>query len=116
MSNIEENIQKWVMLDNKLRELNEAAKKYREQRKKYEENIQIQVSKNEKLKNATVKITDGKLLFGEVKTSTPLTYKFIENCLNDIISDKNNVEKIIEHIKNSRETESKPTIKRYYNS
>ncbi len=115
MSVLEENIQKWVLLDNKLRELNEATKKYREQRKKYEEHIQLQVNNNDKLKNATVKITDGKLLFSEVKSSTPLTYKFIETCLNDIITEKNTVEKIIEHIKNSRETESKPTIKRYYN-
>ena len=112
---MEESIQKWVLLDNKLREINEMAKKYREQRKNFEEQIQKQVEKNDKLKNATVKITDGKLLFSETKTTTPLTYKFIENCLNEVISDKNSVEKIIEHIKNSRETESKPTIKRYYN-
>jgi hypothetical protein len=115
MSGLEESIQKWVLLDNKLREINEMAKKYREQRKNFEEQIQKQVEKNDKLKNATVKITDGKLLFSETKTTTPLTYKFIENCLNEVISDKNSVEKIIEHIKNSRETESKPTIKRYYN-
>jgi hypothetical protein len=115
MSVLEESIQKWVLLDNKLREINEMAKKYREQRKNFEEQIQKQVEKNDKLKNATVKITDGKLLFSETKTTTPLTYKFIENCLNEVISDKNSVEKIIEHIKNSRETESKPTIKRYYN-
>ena len=115
MSDLEESIQKWVLLDNKLRELNDMTKKYREQRKNYEDKIQHQVEKNEKLKNATVKITDGKLLFSETKSTTPLTYKFIEKCLNEVISDKNSVEKIIEHIKNSRETESKPTIKRYYN-
>jgi DeoR/GlpR family transcriptional regulator of sugar metabolism len=115
MSVLEESIQKWVLLDNKMRELNEMTKKCREQRKTYEEKIQHHVEKNEKLKNATVQITDGKLLFSETKSTTPLTYKFIETCLNQVISDKNSVEKIIEHIKNSRETESKPAIKRYYN-
>ena len=48
MSALEESIQKWVLLDNKLRELNDMTKKYREQRKNYEDKIQHQVEKNEK--------------------------------------------------------------------
>lgn len=114
MSSFETNILKWVAADNKLKSLNDAAKKCREDRKIIEDLIQVSLDGNETLKNSTVKLNDSKLSFGETTSLTPLTYKFIEQCLTDICADKTQVAQVINHIKQSREIEYKPCIKRCY--
>ena len=44
--------------------------------------------------------------------SSQLTFKFLEKCLHDIISDEKQVENIINYIKNKEITETK-SIKKY---
>ena len=38
------------------------------------------------------------------------------SCLNDLISDKESIKKIMDYIKSNRETKIVPDIKRYYNN
>ena len=45
---------------------------------------------------------------------TPLSYKFIEKCLGEIIPDEDKVEHIIQYIKNKREVQIEKTLKRFY--
>jgi len=114
MANLEDKIKRWVILDNKNREINDILKKLRDEKKETEDDI-YKIIENKNMKNISVNISDGRLAFSETKSSTSLTYRFIEKCLLEIIDNKASVEKIIEHIKNSRQVEEKQTIKRFYN-
>ena len=113
MANLEDKIKKWVILDNKNREINDMLKKVRDEKKGTEDDI-YKIIENRNMKNISVNISDGRLAFSETKSSTPLTYKFIEKCLLEIIDNEASVERIIEHIKNSRQVGEKQTIKRFY--
>ena len=113
MSNFEEQIQSWVSLDNQLKAYNEKIRELRQQRNSLSDNITSYIETNG-LSNATVNISDGRLRFMNVKTPTPLTFKFVEQCLSDIISDEERVKQIINYIKEKREYKYSNEIKRSY--
>lgn len=108
----EENIKKWVAIDNQIKTLNEQTKKLREEKNNTEENIMNYVETN-KLSNATINITNGKLRFVNTKQTTPLTLKYVENCLQKCIGNESQVKHIMSVIKDSREVVYSADIKRY---
>jgi hypothetical protein len=109
----EENIKKWVAIDNQLKTLNEKTKELRETKNNMEENI-INYVRTNKLSNAVVSISDGKLKFVNTKQTAPLTLKYVEECLAKCIKSEEQVKYIINYIKESREIKYVPDIKRYY--
>ena len=111
----EENIKKWVALDNQMKLLAEQTKKLRDEKNTSEETIMNYIEANN-LKNATVNITNGKLRFVESKQTAPLTLKYVEECLGKCISNSAQVAKIMEVIKESREVKYTADIKRYTNN
>ena len=115
MSNFEQDVQEWVELDNKLKAYNEQIRQLRQKRNLLSDNITSYIETNG-LSNATVNISDGRLRFMNVKTPTPLTYKFVEQCLGEIISDEERVKQIINYIKEKREYKYSSEIKRSYNN
>ena len=78
-----------------------------------EDNIINDVRTN-KLTNAVVSISDGKLKFVNTKQTSPLTLKFVEECLAKCIKSEDQVNQIMTYIKDSREVKYVPDIKRYY--
>lgn len=109
----EEQIKSWVNLDNQIRILNEKLKDLRTQRNDVNDEIMNYVE-TENLNNATVQISDGKLRFIESKQTTPLTLKFVKDCLSKCISNETDVEKIMQFIKESRSVKVVNDIKRSY--
>ena len=107
-------IKEWVTIDNELRELNIKSKSLREKKNNVNNNV-INYIETNNLDNAIIKISDGTLKFNYTNISQPLTFKYINECLNDIINDKNQVEAIINYIKNKRNVKSIMDIKRNYN-
>ena len=67
-----------------------------------------------KLTNASVKIGDGQLKFIQVKETQPLTFKYLENCLSEIIKNEEQVKQIVDYVKNKREVKFVSEIKRTY--
>ena len=110
----EENVKKWVALDNQIRILNDKAKELKETRNDAEDSIMKYVETN-KLTNATVNISDGKLRFVTTKQTAPLTLKYVEDCLKKTIKNDDQVQQIMDVIKESREVKYNPDIKRSYN-
>jgi hypothetical protein len=110
----EQNIQEWVKLDTDLNIMNSQSKMIKEKRNNLENEI-ISYAKENNLDSAVIKLKDSKLKFNNLKVTQPLTLKFIESCLNDIIEDENEISTIMEYIKTQRETKINTTIKRYYN-
>jgi hypothetical protein len=68
------------------------------------------------LSNSTVQISDGKLKFIKTKDTQQLTFKYLETCLHEIIKNEEQVNKIVEYIKNKRDIKYVPEIKRFYNN
>ena len=108
-------IQQWVQIDNQLKQINEKAKDLREKRNTLEQNITTYAASNN-LTNSTVQISDGKLKFANTKVQEPLTFKYLEKTLNDVIKNESQVKLIIEHIRQKREIKIVPEIKRFSNN
>jgi cystathionine beta-lyase family protein involved in aluminum resistance len=109
----EENIQKWVSLDNQLRALHDKTKQLREDKNNIENGI-IKYVDTHNLQNSVVKITDGKLKFTIVKQTNPLTLKYVDECLGKCIKNPEQVKLIMNFIKDSRASKNIPDIKRFY--
>ena len=108
-------IQKWVEVDNKVKKLNAELKTSRDLKNELEASIMTTVN-NKKLLNTSLSLPDGRLRFVETKTTNPISLTFVEQCLNDLIPNKSQVQHILKNIKEKREIKINPEIKRYYNS
>ena len=109
--NFENQIQQWIQIDNQLKQLNERTKELREKRNILEENITSYASSNNLSKSV-----DGKLKFVNTRVPEPLTFKYLEKTLGEIIKNESQVKLIMEHIKQRREIKTIPEIKRFSNN
>jgi hypothetical protein len=108
----ETNIQKWVSLDNQLKLLQEKTKELREQKQTLNKKI-IEYTEQNNLSNATIQISDGKLKCVNTKVTAPITYKFLEKSLGEIISNPHQVEQIMNYLKEKRESKMISEIRRF---
>jgi len=108
-----ENVQKWVLIEGKLKEINERTKKMREMKTDIGKNICNYMTEN-KLNNH-IEISDGELRFFEKKEYTPLSFGYIEKRLHEIIADDEQVKLIVSYLKDKREVNTSLDIKRHYN-
>ena len=109
----EEKIKQLVAMDNQMKLYLEKIRELRTQRNDLTD-LLTNYAHNNNLDNAIVQISDGRLKFQHTKTTNPLTFKFIEECLHDCMADPQHVKQIIKFIKERRTTRSIPDIKRFY--
>ena len=108
----ENQLKQWIQLDNQIKELNEQTKELREKRNIIEKNITTYASNNN-ISNSTFQLSDGKLKLTNTRIPEPITFKYLEKSLGEIIKNENQVKLILEHIKQRREIKTVPEIKRY---
>jgi hypothetical protein len=108
-----ENVQKWVALDSQLKMINEKTKIMRDNKHELSERISRYVETNG-MRDSKVEISDGALRFCEKKEYAPLTFGYIEEALTKLIPNKENVDKIIKHLKDNREVKTSPDIRRTF--
>jgi hypothetical protein len=113
MSDFQNSIKKWVFIDNQIKKANTELYELRKQRRDFSDTIFSYVETN-KLDNAVIEISDGTLKFQQNKSFNPLTFKYIESCLNDCISDEEQVKMLMKYIKNKREYKFNSDIRRQY--
>jgi len=111
----ENQIQQWVSIDNQLKNLNEKVKELREKRNSLETNITTYACNNN-ISNSTVQISDGTLKFTNTKTLEPLTFKYLEKTLSEIIKNEIQLKLIMDHLKNKRTIKTSQEIKRFSNN
>jgi hypothetical protein len=111
----EEQIQKWVTIDNQMKLLNERMKELRDKKTVLSQNINEHIETNN-LSASVVKLNDSQLKFIKVKDTQQLTFKYLETCLHEIIKNENQVNTIVDYVKNKREVKYVPEIKRLYNN
>lgn len=109
----EDDIKNWVALDDKIKQYNDGVKELRKKKSTIQERIQAYVEANN-LHHATIQISDGKLKFHTSKVTSPLTLKYVKECLDSCIANESDVEKIMTIIKNNREVKMVEDIKRNY--
>ena len=109
----EEDIRDWVSTDNQLKLLQDKTRTLREKKNKLCGNILNYAEEND-LNSAVIKISDGRLKFANVKQTAPLTLKYLEECLNTCIQSPEQVEVIMNYIKENRGSKYVSDIKRYY--
>jgi len=103
-------VQRWVLADTQLKQLNEKIKQMREVKSAANANIMLYMKQTNY--NGNIKISDGELRIYEKKEYSPLTYSYIEKCLAKIIPDETHVEYIIKYLKENREVTTNQDIKR----
>ena len=114
MSNeFQENIKEWVCLDNKIKKIQKEVKEIRCLKAELSNNIFIYAEQNN-LGNAVIQISDGKLKFQNTKSTSPLTYGFLEQCLVECINDETQVTNLIKYIKSKRTHKYNSDIRRTY--
>ena len=106
------NIQSWVSLDNRIKNLSQQVKNLRSQRNTLTNNIFTYAESNN-LENAIIQITDGKLKFQNVKQTSPLTFSLVQETLQEFFNE-DVTEKIIDRLKSKRDIKYSYDIKRTY--
>jgi len=108
-----ENVRRWVLLDTQLKMINEKTKEMRDAKHKSGDII-CEYMKNNGIQDKKIEIHDGDLKICEKKEYPPLTYSYIEECLDKIISNKSQVEYILKFLKENREIKTVQDIRRNF--
>jgi septal ring factor EnvC (AmiA/AmiB activator) len=111
----EQNIQQWIQLDNQLKMYSEKIKELRDKKNVLEKNITVHATNNNML-NASITTSNEKLKFVNTKISSPLSFRYLEKSLGEIIKNKDQLDRIILHIKNNRDIRVIQEIKRFSNN
>jgi HD superfamily phosphohydrolase len=112
---LENKINEWILVDNQLKHLSEQIKTIRDKKNTMTNNILSYIEDNN-LTQTTISIPDGKIKFVKTNIMQGITFKYLETCLNEIIKNENQVNKILEYIKQRRESKQQMEIKRLYNN
>jgi len=105
-----EHVKNWVLLDQKIQMINEKTKQIRELKSTITTDICDYIKRNNITSN--IGISNGELRIYDKKDYKPLTFTYVEKCLNEIIKDKTHVEYIIKYLKDNREITVSQDIKR----
>ena len=111
----EQHIQQWVSIDNQMKQLTDQVKTLRDKKNTLNDAIFNHVD-NFNLANSAIQISDGKIKFIKTKDTQVLTFKYLETCLHEIIKNDDQVNKIIEYVKNKRDVKYVAEIRRFYNN
>jgi len=108
-----ENIQKWVSIDTQIKTINEKVKKARELKSKLIEDIYKYVERNS-LETTRIEISDGDLKFYERRDYQPITFRYVEECLEKLLSNPKEVEEIMNYLHEKRDVKVTKDIRRNY--
>jgi hypothetical protein len=111
----ESNIQKWVAIDNQIKVHNDKIKQLRDEKNALGAAAREQAESNG-YKDSVIQITDGRLRFVETRVADPLSFRYIDEAIANIIPNPDSREKIIACLKEHRGSKVVLELKRYYNS
>ena len=101
------------MIDSQIKLINEKVKKARETKHRLLDEINTYVDENN-IENTKIEISDGELRFYEKKEYQPITFGYVEDSLGKIISDKKQVDFIMNYLRENREITVSKDIRRNY--
>jgi hypothetical protein len=95
-------VQRWVVLDTQLKLANEKLKQMRESKNQLTSQICNYVD-TKNMRDTKLEISDGNLRVYDRKEYSPITFTYIEACLDKIIPNKEHVAHIIKYLKDNRD-------------
>jgi hypothetical protein len=108
-----ENIQKWVFIDTYIKKTNEKLREMREMKTLLVSSVCDYIQSNG-LEDTKLEITDGEIRMTKKTEYTPLSYTYIEDCLSDIIDDEEQVEYIMNYLRENRNSHVSYDLKRIH--
>ena len=104
-----EDVKKWALLDSQLKIVNEKTRKMREMKNDLADKIVTYMSEN---KHEKIKLSDGEIRLYEKKEYSPLSFSYIEETLSKIIQDEEQIDYVINYLKENRDINIVLEIKR----
>ena len=114
MTEFSEKIKQWVTIDSQLKLIHEKTKEIRNKKTLLLEEISQYVLQNN-IKYKTIEISDGNLKFYEKKEYSNLTYSYIEECLQELIKDEEQIDFVMNYLRDHREVKTSIDIRRKKN-
>jgi|LauGreDrversion4_2_1035121.scaffolds.fasta_scaffold08644_3 hypothetical protein len=108
-----EKIRHWTVLDNNLKIVSEKTKKMREMKHELTTEICNYMQETNNV-NAKIGLSDGELRIYDKKEYSSITFGYIERCLAEIITDKSQIDFVMNYLKEHREVSSSLDIRRTY--
>lgn len=108
----QQQMKQWVLIDNQLKEWNAKIKTLREKRHFIEQNVTAYANSNH-LDQKMFQLGETKLKITNAKVPEPITFRYLEKTLSEIIQNEEHVKSIMEHIKMKRNIKMVPEIKRF---
>jgi hypothetical protein len=108
-----ENVQKWVSIDTQIKTANEKIKNARQMKSTLCSEICRYAEKNA-LNETTIEISDGDLRFYEKREYQPISFGYVEECLEKLLVDPKKVEQIMDYLHENREVKVIKDIRRNY--
>lgn len=106
-----EKVRQWVQADNDIKRYNEELKTLRHNKTTMTHDICSYMEENT-LKDKTISISNGTLKYAIKKEYAPLTFNYVEECLQKVITNTEDVKFIIQYLKDHREIRNVPDIRR----
>ena len=106
---IENQLREWVTIDDKLRVMYENIKELRAKKTSLSATIQNNLSTT----NTKLPLGDGHIKLVNTRINEPLTFAYLDKSLRGIIKNEQQVQIIIDHIKNSRSSKTITELKRF---
>lgn len=111
---LNDTLSKWVKIDNKIQQLNSELKTLRND-KNMLENILTNYARDNNMENSTIKVNNNKIKFSVTKNSEPITFKYLERNLCNIIKNEDQLHKTIDYLKSNREIKYNYSVKQVNN-
>ena len=104
-----DSLKTWIEYDNILKSKNQEIKKIKEQKDLIEQKLIYFIEKNN-LSNTKLTVSGSNMLLNRSVTNGSLSFKLIEEALQEYLKNKNQVERICNIIKNKKESQKKETL------
>ena len=110
MNDLEEKLKKWIKIDSIIEEKNNEIKQLRQVKTNLNNDLLILIEENN-LQNSTFRINNNNIRYATSKQTSPITLKYLEKCLNDLFDNESQIERIMNYIKENRQTKIVTDIK-----
>ena len=107
---LNDTVAKWIKFDNKIQELNAELKQLRNDKNVLETAL-TNYAKDNDMENSTVKVNNNKIRFSVTKSAEPITFKYLEKNLCNIIKSEDQLQKTMEYLKDNREVKYNYSVK-----
>jgi FtsZ-binding cell division protein ZapB len=107
----ENKIQQWVSVDNQIRLLNDKMKELREIKQRLTNDL-TDYAEEKDIYRSTIQISDSKLRFATTNVASPLSFSLLKKSLGEIIKNEEQVNQIVEYVKQKREIKVVKELKR----